>query len=47
MCAPAEAIDCFQRTRMDALAIGPFLVAKRDGNREAVTASSEAKRSNR
>jgi len=46
-CTPEEAIDCFQRTRMDALAIGSFLVAKRDGNREAVTASSEAKRSNR
>ncbi len=28
VCAPEEAIDCFQRTRMDALAIGPFLVAK-------------------
>ena len=28
VCAPAEAIDCFQRTRMDALAIGPFLVTK-------------------
>jgi carbamoyltransferase len=47
VCTPEEAIDCFQRTRMDALAIGSFLVAKRDGNREAVTASSEAKRSNR
>lgn len=47
VCTPEEAIDCFQRTRMDALAIGSFLVAKRDVNREAVTASSEAKRSNR
>jgi carbamoyltransferase len=28
VCAPAEAIDCFQRTRMDALAIGPFLSLK-------------------
>jgi carbamoyltransferase len=28
VCAPAEAIDCFQRTRMDALAIGPFLALK-------------------
>jgi carbamoyltransferase len=28
VCAPAEAIDCFKRTRMDALAIGPFLVLK-------------------
>jgi len=25
---PAEAIDCFKRTRMDALAIGPYLVLK-------------------
>lgn len=25
---PAEAIDCFARTRMDALAIGPFVVRK-------------------
>jgi carbamoyltransferase len=28
VCTPEEAIDCFQRTRMDVLAIGPFLVAK-------------------
>ena len=28
VCAPEEAIDCFQRTRMDVLAIGPFLVLK-------------------
>jgi len=28
VCAPAEAIDCFQRTRMDVLAIGPFLALK-------------------
>jgi len=28
VCAPTEAIDCFQRTRMDALAIGPFLALK-------------------
>jgi carbamoyltransferase len=28
VCAPEEAIDCFQRTRMDVLAIGPFFVAK-------------------
>jgi len=27
---PAEAIDCFMRTRMDALAIGSFLVVKAD-----------------
>jgi carbamoyltransferase len=28
VCAPEEAIDCFRRTRMDALAIGPHLVLK-------------------
>src|ERR1041385_2190855 len=28
VCTPAEAIDCFKRTRMDVLAIGPFLVLK-------------------
>ncbi|HEX6062639.1 MAG TPA: carbamoyltransferase C-terminal domain-containing protein [Longimicrobiales bacterium] len=29
VCAPADAIDCFQRTRMDALAIGNCLVQRR------------------
>ncbi len=28
VCAPAEAIECFLRTRMDALALGNFLVKK-------------------
>jgi carbamoyltransferase len=28
VCTPQEAIDCFQRTRMDVLAIGPYLVLK-------------------
>lgn len=28
VCTPAEAIDCFKRTRMDVLAIGPYLVQK-------------------
>jgi carbamoyltransferase len=28
VCEPSQAIDCFKRTRMDALAIGPFLVLK-------------------
>jgi carbamoyltransferase len=31
VCTPAEAIDCFRRTRMDLLAIGPFLVRKPAG----------------
>ena len=30
VCTPEEAIDCFQRTTMDALAIGPFLARKSD-----------------
>jgi carbamoyltransferase len=28
VCTPAEAIHCFQRTHMDAIAIGPFLALK-------------------
>lgn len=28
VCTPEEAIECFQRTRMDVLAIGPFVVRK-------------------
>jgi carbamoyltransferase len=28
VCKPEEAIDCFQRTRMDAIAIGPFVALK-------------------
>ena len=28
VCTPEEAIDCFKRTRMDVLAIGPYLVLK-------------------
>ena len=28
VCTPEEAIDCFLRTRMDVLAIGPFLAMK-------------------
>ena len=28
---PAQAIDCFQRTKMDVLAIGSFLVLKNTG----------------
>ena len=28
VCAPEQAIDCFKRTRMDALAIGPFFALK-------------------
>ena len=28
VCTPGEAIDCFKRTRMDALAIGSYLAVK-------------------
>ncbi|HEV7219564.1 MAG: carbamoyltransferase [Terriglobales bacterium] len=35
VCKPEEAIDCFKRTRMDVLAIGPYLVSKDDNRREA------------
>lgn len=28
VCTPKEAIDCFQRTKMDVLAIGPFVAQK-------------------
>ena len=31
VCTPKEAIDCFQRTKMDVLAIGPFF-ARKTGN---------------
>jgi carbamoyltransferase len=39
VCTPEEAIDCFRRTRMDVLAIGPFLVVKPRQNGEAVIAA--------
>lgn len=42
VCTPEEAIDCFQRTRMDVLAIGSFFVTKADGNGEMVAASSQS-----
>ena len=34
VCTPEEAIDCFQRTRMDVLAIGPFMVTKRNSDEQ-------------
>lgn len=42
VCAPEEAIDCFQRTRMDVLAIGPFLVVKPTKTGVQIAASSGA-----
>lgn len=41
VCTPEEAIDCFQRTRMDVLAIGPFMVVK-PGERAEKFATSSA-----
>jgi carbamoyltransferase len=38
VCTPEEAIDCFRRTRMDVLAIGPFLVVKSETEVRAVSA---------
>jgi carbamoyltransferase len=44
VCTPEEAIDCFQRTRMDVLAIGPFLVVKPGkGDEETVVSASTRK----
>jgi carbamoyltransferase len=40
VCTPEEAIDCFQRTRMDALAIGRFLASKIPRSGEALATSS-------
>ncbi len=45
VCTPEEAIDCFQRTRMDVLAIGPFMVVKPGEKGEKVTTSSVPTRS--
>jgi carbamoyltransferase len=46
VCAPEQAIDCFKRTRMDVLAIGPFLVLKNPGRaEEGLVSSSQASES--
>ena len=39
---PAEAIDCFLRTRMDALVLGEFLVTKPAGKSSAIPADTSA-----
>ena len=41
VCTPEEAIDCFQRTRMDVLAIGPFLVLKPENSSQFLVLSSQ------
>ena len=43
VCTPEEAIDCFQRTRMDVLAIGPFLVVKPGRGGEEIAAASSVR----
>ena len=43
VCTPEEAIDCFQRTRMDVLAIGPFIIKKPAGNGETLVSASTSK----
>jgi len=41
VCTPEEAIDCFQRTRMDVLAIGPFVVTKSQQKAESSTSTEK------
>lgn len=43
VCTPEEAIDCFCRTRMDVLAIGPFISMKEPTKKEALEAASEGR----
>ena len=43
VCTPEEAIECFQRTRMDVLAIGPFVVMKSGQSAETLAAGSTPK----
>jgi carbamoyltransferase len=35
VCAPAEALDCFLRTRMDVLVLGDYLVIRESGDEDA------------
>ena len=41
VCRPEEALDCFLRTRMDVLAIGGYVLTRREGAPGAVAAASE------
>ena len=43
VCTPEEAIDCFQRTRMDVLAIGSHVVTKAEQNDETAVVASVPK----
>ena len=47
VCTPEEAIDCFQRTRMDVLAIGPFMVVKAEGEKLRSSSVPDARNSKR
>ena len=44
VCTPEEAIDCFQRTRMDVLAIGPFIVKKENRNADTLAEPAVSRR---
>jgi len=44
VCTPEEAIDCFQRTRMDVLAIGSFMAVKPGREQEESLAASSARK---
>jgi len=44
VCKPQEAIDCFERTQMDALVLGDFLITRQaanDGQRATITSTTE------
>jgi carbamoyltransferase len=44
VCSPQEAIDCFARTRMDALVLGDFLITREDAEsmgQAAIRAAAE------
>jgi carbamoyltransferase len=43
VCRPEEAINCFLRTRMDALVLGDFLISRPDADSGVVAASERAR----
>ncbi|MCA8916861.1 MAG: carbamoyltransferase [Planctomycetes bacterium] len=44
VCTPREALDCFQRTKMDAVVLGNFMVTRHDRQEATVTEQSNAAR---
>ena len=44
VCTPEEAIDCFQRTKMDVLAIGSYLVLKNEREADQLNAASSSRK---